>query len=252
MNFLIDELYSKFYGNVSDTDTDDDLDTDTEDTVGKDTVVNNTVGTNTVGDLPPMYLSEDKLSKTVKVETSNTVIEKPSVVCKCDVSTFITISQFRELSSKMDNTLKEYKTTQDKLKGELSKCIYNIRELKKTNRIRINLLNYLLYMSNFHSVMCLVCTNNTSSHNCRMSYTLIPRFRSGGGSVFNYNSLTTFVMGLDDNCLNYFSNVNLQYINDRLSNYNNNKESDKYVIFNEALETDKLVYNLLWKVKKNV
>jgi hypothetical protein len=246
MNFLIDEIYSKFYGNVSDTDTDtdDDLDSDSD----KET--DDTVGNNTVGDLPPMYISEDK---TVKVETSsNTVIEKPSVVCKCDVSTFITISQFRELSSKMDNTLKEYKTTQDKLKGELSKCIYNIRELKKTNRIRINLLNYLLYMSNLHSVMCLVCTHNTSSHNCRMSYTLIPRFRSGGGSVFNYNSLTTFVMGLDDNCLNYFSNVNLQYINDRLSNYNNNKESDKYVIFNEALETDKLVYNLLWKVKKNV
>jgi hypothetical protein len=252
MNFLIEDLYSTFYGTVdtdSASETDDDDDDDTASETDNDTV--GTVGNSatTVGN------TSSTVGNSATTSTStvgNTVIEKPEIVCKCDVSKLVSVSHFKEITSKMEKALQEYKTTQDKLKGELSKCIYNIRDIKKSNRTRITLLNYLLYMSNLHSVMCLVCTHNNSSHNCRMSYTMVPRFRSGGGSVFNYNSLTTFVMSLDEKCLNYFSNINLQYINDRLASYNNIKESDKYIIFNEALETDKLVYNMLWKVKKDM
>ena len=248
MNFLIEDLYSKFYGTVdtdsdTDTDSDSDDDTDIDDTVGSHTV--GTVGdsNNTVG------------NDTEKVD--HVTLEKPvEVVCKCDVSNLVSTNQLnekiKEITANIEKSLQEYKSRQDKLKCELFNCINNIRDIKKNNKIRITLLNYLLYMSNLHSVMCPVCSHNHSSHNCRMSYTMVPRFRSGGGSVFNFNSLTTFVMGLDDKCLNYFANINLQYINERLANFNNYKEHDKFVIVNESLETDKLVYNMLWKVKKNM
>jgi hypothetical protein len=256
MNFLIEDLYSKFYGTVdTDSDTDSDSDDDTVGTVGNHTVGNDTVGdsNNTVGTV----VGNDTVGTVVGNNTEkvdHVTLEKP--VCKCDVSKLVSTNQLnekiKEITANIEKSLQEYKSRQDKLKCELFNCINNIRDIKKNNKIRITLLNYLLYMSNLHSVMCPVCSHNHSSHNCRMSYTMVPRFRSGGGSVFNFNSLTTFVMGLDDKCLNYFANINLQYINERLANFNNYKENDKFVIVNEALETDKLVYNMLWKVKKNM